>query len=99
MKIQPLLYIFQNLWCRCRSECQDRNSRKIFSKFNYSKIRWPEIITPLGDTMRFINRYKVYIHLLNSDLEDFSTQPFRGKIQKLIITIYCVIQSHINLIS
>ena len=61
-------------------QCQDRNIRQKFADIGNVQVSRSEIISPLGDTMRFVYGNHADLHAFQFGLEDFRIQAFRGNI-------------------
>ncbi len=66
LKVKALLYIIPYLGSGRSCKGQHRHFRMKFPQISNMQVRRPEIITPLRDAMRLVNRNKVYIHIFDT---------------------------------
>ena len=93
-KVQKSCNVFPHFFRRCGCKCTDhRPLRKLCHKLCDLKVTWPEILSPLGYTMRLIHRDHRNIRTERKIQKRLGSKPLRCHIDDRITSCFCVAQS------
>ena len=70
-------------WCRCRGEGQHARDAEFFCQSRETQVVRPEIVTPLGNAMRLVDRQQAGRVFAKTRDESLAGKPLRRDIEQL----------------
>ncbi len=98
LEAQPCLDVFRHLR-RCRGgQCQHGHLRQQFAHIRYPQVRRAEIVTPLGDAVRFVHGYQAYRQHAEPLAESLALQALGRHVQEVVGSELAVVQCRLLLV-